>query len=159
MAARRLNYNPALGTSFRMNIPGAGFEELNYFVQTTELPGLSMSGVDAPFMNNATNMPSNRIEYDPLNLTLIVDEFYKNVDSIRLWMHRICSTEPVAKEMRDITLHLLNSNKNSIIGVKFYGAYPTMVAAVPLETSTGDAIPPTCALTFRYQFYDFVRPE
>lgn len=157
--AKRMNYNPAIGTSFRMSIAGPGFEEANYFVQTTELPGLSMSGVDTPWSNHATNMPSNRIEYDPLNLTMIVDEEWKNVDAIRLWMHRICVTEPVQNEMKDITLHLLNSNKNSIIGVKFIKAYPTMIAAVPLESSTSDAIPPTCALTFRYQFYDFVRKE
>ena len=152
----RINKNPALGTSFKLEIPG--FPHLNYFVQMTELPGLTMSGVDTPWSNNATNMPSNRIEYDPLNVTMLVDEEYQNYDSIRMWMTEIIKTEPVLNAMKDITLHILNSNKNNIAAIKFYRAYPTMVAAIPLESSTGDTQPITCALTFRYQFYELVRP-
>lgn len=159
MAKRKMNLNAALGTSFRMMLPGEEFQSLNYMVTMTGLPGMNMAGVDAPYSNNATNFPSNRIEYDPLNLTFLIDEDYANFDAIRLWMHRICNTEPVVKEMKDITLHLTNSNKNSIIGVKFYGAYPTMLAEVPLESGTSDAIPPTCSMTFRYQYYDFVRTK
>ena len=43
----RMNRNQALGNSFLFHIPGFG--EANYFVQTVELPSLSMVGVETPF--------------------------------------------------------------------------------------------------------------
>ena len=150
----KMNYNQAIGTSFKLEIPD--FKEVNYFVQTTELPGMTMSGVDAPFDNHATNVPSNRIEYDPLNLTMLVDEDFANYNRIRIWMHEVVTTEPVINTMRDITLHVLNSNKNPIRAIKFYKAYPTMISAIPMESSNSDAVPVVCSLTFRYQFFDMV---
>ena len=152
--AKRINYNQAIGTSFKLEIPD--FKEVNYFVQTTELPGMTMSGVDAPFDNHATHVPSNRIEYDPLNFTCLVDEDFENYNRVRLWMHQIVVTEPVVDQMKDITLHVLNSNKNPIRAIKFYKAYPTMISAIPLESSTSDATPVVCSMTFRYQFFDMV---
>lgn len=154
--AKNFNRNPALGTSFKLEIPG--FEEINYFVQTTEIPGLTMSGVDTPYQQYGTNVPSNRIEFDPLNLTMLVDEEYRNYESIYAWMVNLIRTEPVVPtQLKNITLHITNSSKNSIMGIRYHQAYPTMMAAIPLESSTTDAQPIVCALTFRYQFFEILR--
>lgn len=159
MTSKRINRNSALGTSFKLEIPG--FEEVNYFIQTTELPGMTMSGVDTPYQKFATNVPSNRIEFDPLNFTMIVDEDYRNYESIYQWMVDILRTEPVAGAesgmMKDVTLHILNSNKRGIAAIRFHRAYPTMLSAIPLESSTTDAVPPVCSVMFRYQFFEIVR--
>lgn len=155
--SQRMNYNQAIGTSFKLEIPE--FREINYFIQTTELPGMTMGGVDSPFDNHATNMPSNRIEYDPLNLTFLVDEDFENYNRLRLWMHQVVGTEPVVDAMKNLTLHVLDSNKKPIRGVRFYKAYPTMMSAIPLESSNTDAVPVVCNATFRYQFFDMVNHE
>lgn len=153
----RINYNQAIGTQFKLEIPD--FKEVNYFVQTTELPGMTMSGVDTPYDNHATNMPSNRIEYDPLNFTFLVDEDFENYNRMRLWMHEIVKTEPVVKALKNITLHVLDGNKKPIRGIRFFGAYPTMISAIPLESSNSDAVPVVCNGTIRYQFFDMVNYE
>lgn len=159
MTSKKINRNPALGTSFKLEIPG--LESLNYMIQTCEVPGMTMSGLDAPYQKFATNVPSNRIEFDPLNLTFIVDEDYQNYESIYAWMVDVIRTEPVAAAasgmMKDITLHLTNSNKNVFMGIKFHRAYPTMLAPVPLESSTTDATAIVCNVIFRYQFFEIIR--
>ena len=153
---RKINRNPALSTSFKLEIPG--FEEVNYMVQTAELPGLMMGGVDAPYQKFATSVPSNRVEFDPLNLTFIVDEDFKNYESIFAWMVNITRSEPVVKtQLKNMTLHLTNSNKNTIIGVRFHQAYPTMVSAIPFESSSTDPMPMVCNVSFRYQYFEFIR--
>lgn len=159
MTSKRINRNPAIGTSFKLEIPG--FEEVNYFVQTVELPGVTMSGVDSPYQKFATNVPSNRMEFDPLNCTFLVDEDFTNYEELYGWMLDITRTEPVAAAetgmMKNLTLHLTNSNKNSIIAVKFHRAYPTMLSPLPLESSTTDAVPIVCNAMFRYQAFEIIR--
>lgn len=157
MGKNRKNYNPAITTSFKMEFPG--LTVFNYFVQETELPGLSMAGIETPYQNNGTNVPSNRIDYDPLNINLVVDEDYENYDSIRLWMHE-CTRNPgkLNDLIKDFSLHILDSNKQSKLEVKFFGGYPIMMSAIPLQSNTQDPTPIFASVTFRYQYFDFFKP-
>ena len=156
MTSKQINRNPAFNTSFKLEIPG--FEALNYFVQSTELPGVTMNGVDAPYQNWGTNVPSNRIEFDPINFNFIIDEDFKNYESLFEWMVKTTMTEPVVPEMmRNITLHITNSSKVHKMSMRFHKAYPTMLAAIPLETGVTDAIPLICSATFRYQYFEIIR--
>ena len=152
-----LNRNPALGSSFILEIPGA--REMNYFIQGGEVPGLSMAGVDTPFTNASASVPSNRIEFDPLNLNFIVDEEWKNWEYLFNWMKRArTGRESILETMSPLTLHLVNSNKNLNVQLQFVGAYPTFVSSIPLDTTAVDATPVTASVTFRYQDYTLVRP-
>ena len=151
----KMNRNQALSTSFRLDIPG--FDEVNYFVQTVELPSITAMGVDTPYQQYGLNVPSNRIDYDPINIGFLIDEDYKNYDQIRLWMHAIQMTEPVLSQLKDCTLHILSSNKGGVAAVKFIGCYPTMLSAIPFESSVVDPTPIVCTMTMRYQLFDFVR--
>ncbi|ASD50381.1 deoxynucleotide monophosphate kinase [Acidovorax phage ACP17] len=151
-----MNYNQALGTSFLLEIPF--LEEVNYFCQTAEVPGLTMAGVDTPFKNFQGAMPSNRIDFDQLNITFLVDEQWTNWYSILEWMKRIRrGNAPLPKEMVDITLHLLNSNKNLNKQLVFRGAFPVMLGTLPLESSVVDVDPLVCSLAFRFQDYEMTK--
>lgn len=148
-----LNRNPSLNTSFLLEIPK--FKEVSYFVTNCEVPGLTMSGIETPFKNNQGVLPSNRIDYDPLTVNFIIDEEWANWWSIVQWMQRIRKNDvPIVDDMSDMTLHLVNSNKNLNRVIVFNLAFPTMIASVPLESNTVDAIPVLCSCTFRYQSYE-----
>lgn len=153
MTAGRVNYNPAISTSFKLEIPG--FEDYNYFVTSCPLPGLNMGGVETAYKNNATNVPSNRVEYDPVTMTWIVSEDLSNHTRIRTWMHEFAfGRRPITEVMLDINLIILNSNKVPIRKVTFIEAYPTMMSELQLESGVTDAMPIMCSTTFRYQAYD-----
>lgn len=148
-----MNYNAAIQTSFMLEIPQ--FKELNYFIQTAEVPGLTMAGVDAPFKNFQGSVPSNRIDFDQLNLTFLVDEEWENWYSIVQWMKRIRRNDrPILDDMSDLTLHLTNSNKNLNKQIVFRGAYPVLLGTLPLESAVVDTNPLVCSLAFRYQEYE-----
>lgn len=155
MTSKAINRNPALGTSFKLDIPG--YDEVNYFVQSTELPDISMGGVDTPYQNFQTNVPSNRIEFSPVNFNFIVDEDYRNYETLYLWMADITRTEPVLTKLKNITLHVTNSSKNHKLQFRFHQAYPTMLGALPMDSSVNDAMPVLCSATFRYQFFEIIR--
>lgn len=148
-----MNYNAAIQTSYMLEIPM--FKELNYFIQSAEVPGLTMAGVDTPFKNFQGNVPSNRIDFDQLNLTFLVDEEWSNWYSLVEWMKRIRRNDrPILEDMSDLTLHLTNSNKNLNKQIIFRGAYPVLIGTLPLETAVVDTTPLVCSLAFRYQEYE-----
>lgn len=150
-----MNRNPALNTSFLLEIPL--YREVNYFIQTAEVPGLTMSGVDTPFMNYQGNVPSNRIDYDQLNLTMIVDEDWENWYSIVKWMQRIRrNNTPITEDMSDMTLHLFNSVKGKGKRLYFHGAYPVLLGSIPLDSTQTDVNPLVCSLAIRYQDYELL---
>jgi hypothetical protein len=149
------NLNPALGTSFKLEIPG--FETLNYFVQTTSIPSVSMNGIESPYRNNQGSLPSNRIDYEPCSFKFIVDEDFDNYDSIRQWMHKIeKNNRPLIEELKDITLFLTNSNKVIKKKIVYYGSYPTYLTEVSLESSVSDVSPLVCTGIFRYQYFEIL---
>lgn len=151
--AKSFNRNPALGTSFKLEIPGA--EQFNYFIQKTSLPSVSMNGIDTPYRNNQGALPSNRIDYEPVSMEFLVDEDYDNYDSIRMWMHRIeKNNRPLIQELVDISLFLTSSNKIINKKVIFYGAFPVYLTEIPLESSTSDADPVNCTVIFRFQYFE-----
>lgn len=155
--SKRVERNPALATSFRMMI--TGMPQLTYMVQTVQLPGMSMAGVEAPYRNHQGTVPSNRAEYDPLSLTFLVDENYENWDELRQWMIFNTTEPPLNERMRDLTLHILGSNKDPRAELVFRGAFPTMLSELPLESATGEPNAIIANVTFRYQKYDFVRKD
>lgn len=158
MTTKRFNRNPALNTSFKLDIPG--LEQVNYFVQSTELPSITSGGVDTPYQNWGTNVPSNRIEFDPLNLNFIVDEDFKNYELLYTWMVDVIRTEPVVPNMmKNLTLHITNSSKINKMYVRFHKAYPTMLASLPLDSGVNDTTPLVCSASFRYQYFEIIRDE
>jgi hypothetical protein len=148
-----INRNPALAVNFLLEIPLA--KELNYFVQTVDVPGLTMAGVETPYRNVQANVPSNRIDYDQLNLAFIVDENWANWNYVFEWMKRIrTGNSAISDTMTDITLNLVNSNKNLNKIMVFRGAYPTLLGSLPLDSTVVDSNPLVCSLSFRYQDFE-----
>lgn len=148
-----INRNPALAVNFLLEIPLA--KELNYFVQTVDVPGLTMAGVETPYRNVQANVPSNRIDYDQLNLTFIVDENWANWNYVFEWMKRIrTGNSAISDTMTDVTLNLVNSNKNLNKIMIFRGAYPTLLGTLPLDSTVVDSNPLVCSLSFRYQDFE-----
>lgn len=151
--AEILNRNAALNTSFLFEIPLC--REFNYFVQTCEVPDLTMSGVDTPWTNHQGAVPSNRIDFGFFNCTFIVDEDWKNWEGLFRWMQRIrTGPEHITDVMCDCTLHLPLSTKSRGRMLKFFGAFPTTISSIPLDSTQSATNELVCSLTMRYQYFD-----
>lgn len=149
-----MNYNQAMSTNFMLEIPG--MEILNYFVQVTELPGMNIAGIRNDYRNHQGYVQGNKIEYDMLSVSFLVDENYDNHQQLHLWMHRMQTgtSKLITEEMRDLSLHALTSNKTNGRVFKFYSAFPSMVSPLPFSTDTTDTMPIVCTVSFFYQYYE-----
>lgn len=154
----RPTYNPALQSSFRLEIPG--LDHVNYFVQRAELPSLNVGAIPAPYRNHQLNLPDNRVQYDPLNIDFLVSEGYENHSELRLWMHKTThSHDTMPVDLRDITLHLTTSTNNPGKSVIFYSAFPQMIGGIPLDGGSTDETPIVCTCSFSYAYYDVVETK
>ena len=145
---------------------------VQYFCQSLPLPGLSMGeGLQAtPFVD--LYVPGDKLLYDMLAITFLVDEDLKSWMEIHDWMRAMTyptefaeyarlnrlnppHTSKVKPQYSDAALVILDSSQNSNYRVTFKNCYPTSLSAIqfsttgqgPLETMTADA-------TFRYDYYN-----
>jgi len=150
---------------------------VEYYVQTVNIPGLTMNetimssriGLDGYF-------PGDKIIFDTLDITFLVDEDLENFKEMYDWMDAIVpvkdtsaysnlvggtstSTNVTAnkaagmEQYSDITL-VMNTNKNIPNKYfRFHDCFPLTLGALELQ-SGADAEPVTSSVTFRFSYYD-----
>lgn len=149
-----MNYSQATISNYKLEIPK--FKEVNYFIQNTSLPSVNMSGVDSAYQANQIQIPSNRIDYDPLSITFIVDEDLANYLTIFRWMQDISRKESAFDLTTDIVLHFLNTNKQIIRTATFYNGFPMTLGELSYDTSVADTTPLMCNAMFKYQYFEIL---
>ena len=155
IAVDNLNLNPAYSTSFRLIIPGAA--ELNYFIQSVPLPGISISNQSNLFKNMPANLPGNGVSFDPLNVRMVVDEDLRNYSYLLRWILKLTKgPEPLVSLFEDLTLHITDTNKINNRTVVFYGAYPTSISSLDFNSAVASPEPLIADVSFQYQYFDIV---
>lgn len=147
-----MNYNLATSTNFKLEIgDDAG---VDYFIQSVDFPGISLPEVISPYRDHQVFIPGDTIQYDPLSVQMLVNEDYSNYIYLVKWL-RLCRTHGDTQPYRDITLYTLNNNKVGDISIRFRYAFPTMIGPMNFNSSTPSNEPFSCAITFRYQEFEF----
>ena len=97
----KLDY--ASPTQFRFGINQ--LPKVEFFIQTCNLPGLSMGNTE--IANPFKNIPvmGDKIEYEDLNLTFLVDEYLENYMQLHKWLTGIGFPEERSefRQHRDVT--------------------------------------------------------
>ena len=57
----------------------------------------------------------------------------------------------------DISIKILNSNKNPTIQVDYYDCFPTDLSEVTLDTTQTDVVYPEATATFRYNYFTITK--
>lgn len=151
MSVSRTNFNLALNTNFKIEIPNA--RDFNYFVQTINIPGISCGKVDTTNMNHRIFFQGDTIEYEELDFSFVVNEDFSNYQYIHNWIIDYRDHESAADKMQDLTLHILNNNKLAFLKFVFHDAFPIALGAIDLEHINSDSTPITCATSFAYSYF------
>ena len=102
----------------------------------------------------------DKLEHDPLIVTLRLDEEMKSYTEIYNWMVGLTQNETYdqfknlkasdAGLYSDATLMILNSRKNPAIEVHFKDIFPTAISGVSFDLTNPDIIYPTVEITFEH---------
>ena len=137
--------------------------EVEFFTQALEIPSLTTAGlvVDKPF--NYTHITPNKVSYSNLNLSFIVDESMKNYKSVMDWITGVSFPQNYNqfKNVKDseegltsdISIIMLNSNKNPNIIVNFIECFPISLSPIRLDTTAQQLIYPTAIASFTYTYF------
>ena len=150
---------------FTFSFPTLPF--LKYFCQTVNIPGVSTSPVtvDNPFSN--TYRHGDKLMYDQMNLSVIVDEDIRVWEETYNWL--VALTKPQSftqyiryhnkKEMvyHDAILTINTNANNPNIRFKFTNLHPISLGGVNFNVSDNANTTLTADIIFRYDYFELLR--
>jgi hypothetical protein len=147
------------------------FPEVNYFVQRANLPSVSIQSVSQPNPFIPIPQQGDRMNYEPLSISFVVDEYLKNWISIYRWMEGITFPQNFEqfKDIRfsnttinpdtgnlfsDITLSILTNKSNPKLNIFFKNAFPISLSSINFDTTEVSVESVICEVSFIYNYFD-----
>ena len=149
-----------IGFKFQLN----NFPEVNYYCQSANLPGISISAIDVPTPLKTIAMVGDEVTFEELSIKFIVDENMKNWLSIYDWIIGLgFPTEEGQEKYKklsenselttDATLTVLTGNMNPQINFIFQECFPLSLSSIAFDSGGTDIDYVTADVSFRYDFY------
>jgi len=138
---------------------------VEFFIQSANIPGISSSGTERPSPFKTINEPSDKVTYDDFTVGVLCDEDMVAYREVSDWLvaltypdnfQQYANLTPApdgAGKKSDGSLVVLNSNKNANVTIKFTDLFPVSVSGLQLSTSESDLTPPVFEITFKYSNY------
>ena len=157
----KLDY--AAQTQFRFMINYLPLTE--YFVQTVNVPGLSLGTATVPSSMYDYPVPGDKITFDPLNISFLVDENLNNFNELHQWISRLGFAESHTEYANllasgnppqvysDATLSILSSKNLVKTEIRFKNIYPTSISGLDYNVGGTDVDYVVCNASFNYLGY------
>lgn len=131
---------------------------LMYFIQSVSLPSVSMGEISVPTPFSETYRHGDKLVYDPLTLTFLIDEDLKVWEETYNWMrgltfphdHQEYRNQKRSHLYSDATLEFVTNSYARNFRIKFTDCFPTSLSGVDLSFQENAAVTPTATVTFRY---------
>ena len=141
---------------------------LKYFCQTVSIPAVSTTEITIPTPFSNTYRHGEKLNYEPLTLTALVDEDLRVWQETYEWLKSLTRPESFdqypRKSQRDTRPlyfdgHLtINTNANKPnIRIKFLNCHPTSISMINFDTKLDAETIPTFDITFRYDVFQIER--
>ena len=108
-------------------------------------------------------MHINKLSFQNLDVTFLVDEDLANWKEIYDWMRTIYLMdshdkfeEKIGTHFSDGTLHTLNSAMLPNKEIRFRNLLPVNITGLQFDSAVNDIEPFTSEITFAYDYYEFV---
>ena len=165
MAELTTNINYLQPTGFAVSISKDNYPNLQYFAQSVTHPGVSVSDVDIQFSRRNIPTVGDKILFDELQITFLVDEDMKAYEEMFAWLNRLVNDEYKTaagtilsgfSSEADITVTVLSSHNNANKQIRYINAFPINVSGVEFTSQSGDVTPLTFTAGFRYSYYELL---
>jgi len=166
-------------TKFKFSI--VKLPKVEYFCTQVNLPGIAIAdNYSQPTPFRDIPLPGEKLTYEPLSVTFLVDENLENYQEIHGWLRGLgfpgghaefkklldggadrfpTSTKPVAPDtgglFSDATLNILTSKNNPVTEVRFSDCFPISLSSLQYNQQATDTDYLTATVTFNYKLYDF----
>lgn len=154
-------------TKYTFLIPDMPF--LKYFCQTVQVPSVATSEVAIPTPFTTTYRHGDKLVFEPLTLTALVDEDLRIWEETYKWLKGLTRPKEYEEYIRktikarpeglyfDGFLTLNTNSNNPNMRIKFRNCHPTSLSGINFDTRTDADTTITCDITFRYDYYEIER--
>lgn len=162
MATLTTNLNYLQPTAFKLSIDRKNYPNLEFFAQTVSHPSMSLTVADLPFRRTNIHLAGDKLTFDELSATIILDEDMKSYIEMYNWMERLVeqNNRPATKRLEDlpptsadITLSVLSSHNNSNRKISYADCMPTSLGNINFEATVSDVQYLTFPVTFRFTYF------
>jgi hypothetical protein len=140
---------------------------VQFYTQRTIIPNISVAPIEYSTPFKPVYQTGDRLQYSELNFTFILNEDMSNYIEIYDWMKGTSFPENFNQYKQleesnngiksDISIKILNSNKNPTIQVDYYDCFPTDLSEITLDTTQTDVVYPEATATFRYNYFTITK--
>jgi hypothetical protein len=148
------NKNPlVVSDGFKMIFARA--PNVQYFLQTFSVPSVTVNEAVIPHGKYNAYLPGDRIEYEPLTITMLVSEDMDNFKEIYDWLNRNINLNSQQDKFDDMTIYILTSKNNPNKKMFFKNVFPTSIGNISFNVAEADIVYATVDVTFRYDYFTF----
>ena len=157
--------------------------KVDFLCQSANIPQISMGTAIQPTYLKDIPVPGDKVLYDDLTVSFLVDEKMENYLSIYKWMTGLGYPEslgqydqlrkddirtnasvsdegdPLYFQYSDATLQVLNSNYQPSVLVNFKDAFPVALSTLDFDVTTRDYNYFTAEVTFKYSIFSITDPR
>ena len=166
MATLTTNLNYLQPTGFKVVISRNNYPNIEYFAQGVSHPGASVPAVEVPSLRvRSVPVAGDKIAYDDLNITLILDEDLHSYKEMHAWLERIVNFGQInatdippadrVATFADITLSILSSHNNENVQFRYKDCVPTSIGSIQFS-STETSTYLTFEATFRFSTFEII---
>lgn len=140
---------------------------VSLFAQEFSIPGIVLGRAPVPTSAVDYNVPGEKIEYEDLTITFMVDEYLKNYIEVFSWMTGLGFPESTQQfrdikehntpfeEVSDIILTVTTNKFNAHHEIHFIDCFPTDLSPVDFTNVDTTISPIQATVTFDYSYYYF----
>lgn len=141
--------------------------KVSLFAQEFSIPGTSIGRTPVPTSAVDYNIPSDKIEYEDLVISFMVDENLYNYMEVHRWMVHLGFPELTDqfrdlkefktpyKEKSDIILTTTTNKFNANNEIHFVDCFPTDLSPVDFVNTDTTVSPIICTVSFDYSYFYF----
>ena len=157
--------------------------KVDFLCQSANIPQISMGTAIQPSYLKDIPVPGDKVLYDDLTVSFLVDEKMENYLAINKWITGLGFPESLGQfsqlrkddirtngsasdegdpryfEFSDATLQVLNSNYKPTVLINFKDAFPVSLSTLDFDVTTRDYNYFTAEVTFKYTIFDITDPN
>ena len=160
--------------------------KVEFFCQSANIPGIGLGQVDVETPLKSIPFPGDKVTYQDLAISFLVDENLNNYKEIHDWIiglgapqnHTQFSTlrdtgtdrfpgqttnspnnntVPDGGTYSDATLTVLNSKNIAVTEIRFHNIFPTSLGALSYDVQASDVNYLSTSVDFSYMYYEIVQ--
>jgi len=129
---------------------------VSFFTTDIMVPGINLAGTKIQAPTGSVNISDNKIEYDPVTVGFVIDEYYNSYKEIYEWILKHgspTSGRQMNPQIEPVNIYViaLDNNKKPVINFQFLDVRPVSLGELTYN-SQGDNEVLTCDVTCMYTY-------